>query len=71
MFKEDSVDGILSVFNKTVEKLSALATKKSEEALQLQDKAEEFKKKSDAASSEAKRAVEAASRILAAQKETP
>lgn len=63
MFKEDSVDGILSVFNKTVEKLSALATKKSEEALQLQDKAEEFKKKSDAASSEAKRAVEAASRI--------
>ena len=63
MFKEDSVDGILSVFNKTVEKMSALAAKKSEEALQLQDKAEEFKKKSDAASSEAKRAVEAASRI--------
>ena len=63
MFKEDSVDGILSVFNKTVEKLGALAVKKSEEALQLQDKAEEFKKKSDAASSEAKRAVEAAGRI--------
>ena len=31
MFKEDSVDGILSVFNKTAEKLSALATKKSED----------------------------------------
>ena len=62
---ENTVDGILSVFGKTVEKLQALATKKSEEANKLQDDAASLKYKSDVASFEAKKAKEAAERVSA------
>lgn len=63
MFKEDSVEGILSVFNKTIEKLNALAVKKTDESNKLQDEASIMKIKADNASTEAKKAKEAASRI--------
>lgn len=66
MFKENSVDEILSVFNKTIEKLNVLSVNKTKEAEKYQDEAQAAKRKADEASDEAKKARVAAEKITKA-----